>query len=173
MVLDLIVELTLTSGWHPIDIRLANGTGGAGADGSNTNGWTGFVPGGTGGNNTGGGNGLVYRVDNGPNDPLGNTTNNGSAASYKVPVDNSHGNLFAYEITTLIMNGTGTVSLNASNPGKDAFTINSGTLAANVVGALGTTVSSTPLPITVNNNVRPAHPGYSGALPFPPIQPLF
>ncbi len=130
-------ELTLTSGWHAIDIRLANGGGGAGADGSNTNGWTGFVAGGTTGNNTGGGNGLVYRVDNGPNDPLGNTTSGGNAASYSTPLDNGHGNLFVYEVTTLIMNGTGTVSLNASNPGKDAITVNSGILAATVSRRLG------------------------------------
>ncbi len=161
-------ELTLASGWHAIDIRLANGGGGAGADGSNTNGWTGFVAGGTTGNNTGGGNGLVYRIDNGPNDPLGNSTSGGNAASYSIPVDNGHGNLFVYEITSLIMNGTGTVSLNASNPGKDAITVNSGILAATVSGSLGTTASSTPLPVTVNGGTL----AIQGGVTLPTSQPL-
>ena len=40
---------------------------------------------GTAGNNTGSGNGLIYRIDQGPNDPLGNTTNSGNAANYTVP----------------------------------------------------------------------------------------
>ena len=137
-------ELTLTAGWHAIDIRLANGGGGAGADGSNTNGWNGFVAGGISGNNTGGGNGLIYRVDNGPADPLGNTANNGVATNYIIPADNGQGNLFFYTLTTLTMNGTGTVFLNASNPGKDAVTVNSGRfpLSATVAGALGTTAKA-------------------------------
>ncbi len=70
-------ELTLTAGLHTIDMRVSNGGGGAGADGSNTNGWTGFVSGAAGNNVVGNGttvaygNGLVLRIDQGPNDPAG------------------------------------------------------------------------------------------------------
>ncbi len=138
-------ELTLTAGWHAIDIRVANGTGGAGANGANTNGWSGFVAPGLPGTgpvvpSTGTGNGLIYRIDEGPNDPLGNTTNSGNAANYTIPVDNGTGNLFTYALTSLVMNGTGTVALNnAASPGNDAITVNSGVLLANTNGALGNT----------------------------------
>ncbi len=161
-------ELTLTAGWHNIDIRVANGGGGAGANGSNTNGWVGFFTGGTAGYNTGGGNGLIYRIDQGPNDPLGNTTNSGNAANYTVPTDNGTGNLFTYALTSLIMSGTGTVTLNnAASPGNDAITINSGTLLATANGTLGNS-SANPLPITVLGGTL----ALSGGNVIPANQPL-
>ncbi len=163
-------ELTLTAGWHAIDMRVANGGGGAGANGNNSNGWTNFtLPSGAQNTGTGGSGGLVYRVDTGPNDPFGNTTANGNAANYTVPIDNGTGNLFTFALTSLVMSGTGTVSLNNSqNLGNDTITVNSGTLAATVNGALGTSTAN-PLPINVNSGGTLA---LSNGVIIPANQPL-
>ncbi len=49
----------------------------------------------------------------------------------RFPSDNGSGNLFTFALTSLVMGGTGTVSLNNSqNLGNDTITVNSGTLAA-------------------------------------------
>ena len=122
-------EITLTAGWHNIDIRVANGGGGAGADALNNNGWTGFT-------NT---KGFVFRIDNGPNDPLGNTTTKGNVANYTVPTDSGSGNLFRVAPSGLVKNGAGTLTLNGADPYTGPTTINGGTIVvANANGLLGT-----------------------------------
>src|SRR5207253_7747125 len=72
----------LPTGFHDIEIEVYNGGGGAGADGQNNNGWTGFTQ----------TEGFVYRVDDGPNDPLG--TGPGDTANYLIPTDPGDGSLF-------------------------------------------------------------------------------
>jgi hypothetical protein len=79
--------ITLSAGWHTIELAFSNGSGGAGASGQNNNGWTGWT------NNIG----FIYRVDAGPNDPLANSKN---VSDYVIPQDDGTGDLFRTFTTT-------------------------------------------------------------------------
>ncbi len=115
--------LTMFAGWHNIQIEFMNSTGGAGASGQNTNGWTGWTT----------SIGFIYRVDNGPNDLLANSKN---VSDYTIPTDNGTGNLF--RLPSLTKTGAGTLTLGAVNSFLGAAVINQGTVVAAVDGALGT-----------------------------------
>ncbi len=164
-------ELTLTAGFHAIDIRVSNGGGVGGADGLNTNGWTGFVAGPPGNNVLPNGttipygNGIVYRIDQGPNDPagifvgnhlsfstdipnatpgIGSSTSGGqgtgdAALDYTVAVDPGNGNLFDVPVT-ITKAGQGSLTFTAVNSFVAPISVNGGTLIAANNNALGNNI---------------------------------
>ncbi len=168
-------ELTLTAGFHAIDIRVANAGGGAGADGSNSNGWSGFTAGPSPANTipdanlNNYGKGIVYRIDQGPNDPagifVGNRTNgatdfpvgtpgigtssNGipgtgdAGFDYTVPVDPGDGSLFGIPLT-FSKAGAGTLQLTSPT-----LTFTSSTTV--LQGTLLIDSALTNSPVTVNS----------------------
>jgi autotransporter-associated beta strand protein len=121
--------ITLPTGWHNIEIRFGNGGGGAGADGQNNNGWSGFTS----------SLGFVYRVDNGPTDAKASSKN---AADYVIPMDNGAGNLFrVLRGSGIAKTGTGTLTLGAANTYSGSTSIGQGTVIAAADGALGPAAS--------------------------------
>lgn len=100
-------------GWHNIELRFGNGTGGAGPVAGS--GWTASY-----------GFGLATS---------GSQSDQGTA--YVVPVDSGTGNLFRSSVSgELQLNGAGTVALTANNTFAYATTINQGTLVLRNGGRL-------------------------------------
>jgi fibronectin-binding autotransporter adhesin len=114
------VEVTLTPGWHTIDIRIASSSSTAG----------GLIP-----DEEAPGEGFLYRVDTGPNDPLADSTN---IADYVVPTDNGSGNLFRIggDPGGVIINGSGVLTLSGNNTYYGPTSVDSGELVAASNGAM-------------------------------------
>jgi autotransporter-associated beta strand protein len=119
--------ITLASGPHSFEARFGNGNGGAGADGQNNNGWTGWTD----------SIGFIYRVDSGAgtSDPLSYSTN---VSDYKLVVDPGDGSLFQTLVPSgVTKSGSGTVTLAPVNNYAGPTTINSGKLVIKDEATLG------------------------------------
>ena len=138
--------LALTPGWHNIEVRFANGGGGAGAVGNNS-GWT--VNFGFGVQGIAGAGQTAKPVTNstkitsaswsGANPNVFSGTGDILAADYLNVQDSGAGEVFRHLVGgTLTMAGTGTLLLaNATNSFHGPTTVNSGILAVSNSNALG------------------------------------
>jgi autotransporter-associated beta strand protein len=132
--------VTLAAGPHPFEARFGVVAGGGGPAGQNNAGWTGWTT----------SEGFVYRIDNGPNDPLANSMN---VSDYKIPIDPGDGSLFqTVGPSGIIKDGSGSVTLAPVNTFVGPTTINGGLLKIATDASLGHIApADNTAPITIND----------------------